>query len=58
MNSTYGSLDKDCYCLYEIIGPSAVTYQSRCIIQNCREHIKHQQHCINQEIYNTLVPVI
>lgn len=26
MNGSYGASDIDCYCLYELIGPSAITY--------------------------------
>lgn len=50
MNGSYGASDIDCYNIFELIGPSAITYQSRCIIQNCRDHLLHEYHTINTNI--------
>lgn len=58
MNGSYGASDIDCYCLYELIGPSAITYQSRCIIHNCRDNILHHRFYTNSTIRESITPTI
>lgn len=46
MNSTYGTTDTICFCMYENIGSAAITYGSRSMIQYCRDGFTHRQHTL------------
>lgn len=41
MNSLYGTTDTTSYALFENIGASIITRQSKAEIRNCRDNLTH-----------------